>query len=186
MADDKIDHEFISKLEGGRITRGYVPVASMSMSGVTIATGFDLGQRTAADLAALKLSPLLVAQLRPYLGKRKQEAVDYLKRYPLTITDSEAQQIDVAVKRAHVLSLIKKYDESASEVHFTDLPGEAQTVISSVAFQYGVNLQRRTPKFWKAVIAQDWKEAVAILNNFGDAYSARRRKEAALLGKIVK
>ena len=39
-----IDFNFISKLEGGRKTKGYVPDPEGSRSGVTIATGVDLGK----------------------------------------------------------------------------------------------------------------------------------------------
>jgi GH24 family phage-related lysozyme (muramidase) len=53
-----------------------------------------------------------------------------------------------------------------------------------VSFQYGVGLNSRAPKFWKAVTTQDWKEATKILKAFGDAYPTRRKKEAALLEKI--
>lgn len=38
--------------------------------------------------------------------------------------------------------------------------------------------------FWEAATAQDWKACAQLLNNFGDAYPTRRKKEAALLGKI--
>jgi hypothetical protein len=40
---DKIDYKFLSDREGGGKTKGYVPVANKSKSGVTVATGFDLG-----------------------------------------------------------------------------------------------------------------------------------------------
>ena len=54
---DKIDYKFISDLEGGSKTTGYVPAASVSKSGITIATGFDLGQRNESDLKSLKIDP---------------------------------------------------------------------------------------------------------------------------------
>ncbi len=40
-----IDWDFISSLEGDQRLAGYVPAADVSESGVTIATGVDLGQR---------------------------------------------------------------------------------------------------------------------------------------------
>ncbi len=40
---DKIDYKFLSDREGGRKLLGYVPHGGGSKSGVTIATGFDLG-----------------------------------------------------------------------------------------------------------------------------------------------
>jgi hypothetical protein len=50
---ESIDFAFLSSLEGGCKTTGYVPAGSVSQSGVTVATGFDLGQRTEADLTRL-------------------------------------------------------------------------------------------------------------------------------------
>ena len=55
-------------LEGGCKTTGYVPASSVSKSGVTIATGFDLGQRNENDLRSLKLNSIIVTKLKPYLG----------------------------------------------------------------------------------------------------------------------
>ena len=52
---ENIDYNFLSDLEGGSKTTGYVPAAAVSKSGVTIATGFDLGQRDENDLKSLKL-----------------------------------------------------------------------------------------------------------------------------------
>ncbi len=37
---ENIDYKFLSQLEGGSKTIGYVPAAAVSKSGVTIATGF--------------------------------------------------------------------------------------------------------------------------------------------------
>lgn len=182
---DEIDYSFLSQLEGGSVTKGYVPAAGVSKSGVTIATGFDLGQRNEADLKTLGLPSDMIAILKPYVGKKAKDAQDALAKTPLTITTAQAATIDRAVKKSHVASIIRKYNASAeNKKKFTDLPAEAQTVIASISFQYGTNLDVRAPKFWKAAKAQDWKACIAILNNYGDAYPTRRRKEAALLGKI--
>lgn len=180
---ENIDYKFLSDLEGGSKTTGYVPAAGVSKSGVTIGTGFDLGQRNESDLTLLKLDAALIAKLTPYLGLKAKAAQDYLKKQPLMITAIQAQSIDKAVKSAHISQLKMKYD-AASKKKFVDIPKQAQTVIVSVSFQYGVGLNMRAPKFWKAVTAQDWKEAVKILKAFGDAYPTRRKKEAALMEKI--
>ncbi len=182
---DKIDYAFLSELEGGSITTGYVPAAGVSKSGVTIGTGFDLGQRNEADLKSLGLSSELITTLKPYLGKQAKEAQDALVKTPLTITAAQATDIDKAVKKAHVDLIKQKYNTAAeNKKKFTDLPAEAQTVLASVSFQYGTSLDVRAPKFWKAAKAQDWQECIKVLNNFGDAYPTRRKKEATLLGKI--
>jgi len=182
---ERIDYKFLSELEGGSRVVGYVPAVSVSKSGVTIATGFDLGQRKESDLIALKLDNTLIKKLKPYLGAKGKNALSLIKKHPLVITSDQAQYIDKSVKSKHISQIKLKYDSTpGNRTKFTDLPPQAQTVILSVSFQYGVNLNIRTPKFWKAVTSQDWPEAIKILKSFGDAYPTRRKKEAALLEEI--
>lgn len=103
----------------------------------------------------------------------------------MVINAEQAKTIDKAVKSAHIAKLKLKYDSAAeNEKKFIALPSQAQTVIASVSFQYGVGLNSAAPKFWKSVISQDWPEAIKQLKNFGDAYPTRRKKEAALLEEI--
>ncbi|HEX23222.1 MAG TPA: peptidase, partial [Chromatiales bacterium] len=85
----------------------------------------------------------------------------------------------------HIFRLKLKYNSTpGNKKKFVDIPAQAQTVIVSVSFQYGVGLSVRAPKFWKAVTSQDWPETIKILRSFRDAYPTRRRKEAALMEKI--
>ena len=93
----RIDFGFISKLEGGQLRTGYVPDADSSQSGVTIATGFDLGARNVNDLQNLGLPQALIEKLSRYLGKQGTQAEFLLLRYPLTISKPEADAIDKAV-----------------------------------------------------------------------------------------
>ena len=97
---ENVDYKFLSNLEGGSKTTGYVPAASVSNSGVTIATGFDLGQRGESDLKSLKLDALLISKLKPYLGAKGASAQALLKKSPLLITSAQAQAIDKTVKSA--------------------------------------------------------------------------------------
>lgn len=46
-----IDYGFLSAREGALVLDGYVPAPTVSRSGVTIATGVDLGQRSKAEYA---------------------------------------------------------------------------------------------------------------------------------------
>lgn len=182
---ENIDYRFLAALEGGSRTTGYVPASGVSRSGVTIATGFDLGQRNESDLHALRLGPAIIAKLRPYLGARGPHAQALLAKAALDITPSEAQAIDECVRSAHIARVKFKYDTTPGNTRrFADLPPQAQTVIASVAFQYGVGLDLRTPRFWKAATNRDWPEAIRVLKSFGDAYPTRRMKEAALLEQI--
>ena len=177
-----IDWDFIGSLEGQSVLEGYVPDAVGSDSGVTIATGCDLGQITPAKLAGFGLPPALAAKLKPYLGLRRQAAEGYCDRHPLTITRDEADALDQAVRKPIVEQFRSSYDQAAGPAPgFDGLPDPAQTVIASVAFQYGADLARRTPRFWATVTAQDWRQAIAELRNFGDHYPTRRCKEADYL-----
>ncbi len=182
----KIDYTFISAREGGQKLTGYVPAAKNSKSGVTIATGFDLGARNEADLKRLNLPHTLVTKLKPCLGKQKAGAAACLEKNPLSVTKPEATHIDKAVKSKAEEEIRTRYNASikSGKPKFSALPTEAQTVIASVAFQYG-QLKTETPTFWKHVTNQDWGKAVHELRNFGDIYPTRRKIEADLLEKIV-
>ncbi|WP_100754298.1 pesticin C-terminus-like muramidase [Vibrio salilacus] len=56
---------------------------------------------------------------------------------PLSITVEELELVNKLVKDAETTKLIKVYNSSSSSVKFECLPQEAQTVIASVAYQYG-------------------------------------------------
>lgn len=188
MAID-IDWAFIGRLEGAGIKKGYVPNPETSMSGVTIATGFDLGQRTRAEIAAMDITEDLKNKLMPYCGLRGRDAAGVLAGNPLLLSDDEVAAIDRVVRGAFAGRLAAAYDgaiaANAALDKFADLPGAIQTVIASVAYQYGLNLKVRTPRFWTTLTSQDWPGAVEELRNFGDAYQTRRLAEASLLATAV-
>ncbi len=172
----KIDWEFIAKREGRKL-EGYVPNAKTSHSGVTIGIGFDLGQRTEHDLAGLP-GPL-VSKLKPYLGVRGADAVALLEDHPLTITDSEADQLDELAEFGVVGAVAGHYSRAAGS-RFEDLPGAAQTVLASVAYQYGSPWEK-CPRFWNAIVQKNWDAAEHELRHFGDAYQPRHDLEADYL-----
>jgi hypothetical protein len=172
-----IDWDFIGKLEGKRKLKGYVPDAKNSDSGVTIATGFDLGARKLSDLAGLPQD--IIDVLTPYLGIKGAEAAE--KARNLKIDDSQAKVIDEFSHKESYDRLSSKW-EAATGSSFSELPEHEATVIASVAFQYG-DLASRTPNFWKQVTSGDWDGAVSNLRNFGDRYETRRKKEAEYFQK---
>lgn len=173
--------KFIVGLEGGLKLTGYV-LGGTGHSGVSIADGVDLGQRNAADLAALHPNPTLARLLSPYLGITGQPAVALLARIPLLLTGDDAQHISTAVHAIAERVLATSYDAALAPgaVTFDALPDEPATVIASVAHQYG-DLAKACPKFWRAAVAQDWGAVIAELENFGDEYQTRRYKEADFL-----
>ena len=190
-----IDWGFIGTLEGAGVTTGYVPEDAsgrvLGQPGVTIATGFDLGQHSEADLARLfGRGSAIFDLLLPYAGLRRGDAVAALRAAPLTASASQAAAIDRAVKAEKAARVARAYDAAVTVcrdralVPFRQLPREAQTVIASVAFQYG-DLARRAPTFWGHVVSQDWQAAHDELMDFGDRCDTRRRREAAHLRPLA-
>jgi hypothetical protein len=177
-----IDWGFIAKLEGAS-NCGYVPDASASRSGVTIASGVDLSAEN--DFSIRGLPDDLRARLRPYLGLTGAAALAALRDTPLALTDNEVATLNAYVDGHAALAIQRAYNAMLGGVGgaptiFADLPAAAQTVIASVAFQYG-DLARRCPNFWSRAVAQDWAGCIAELRNFGDRYDTRRHKEADYL-----
>jgi WXG100 family type VII secretion target len=179
-----VDWDFISDREGGQALDGYVPAADVSKSGVTVGTGFDIGQRTEADIDAMDIPDTLKEKLKPYAGLTKQDAVDYLAENPLTITQDEATSLDKAVKSKALDALVERYDNATTGKKFAELPQQMQTVLASVEFQYG-SMASKTPNFWKMVTEERWDDAIAELRDFGDKYPTRRGLEADLLQEGV-
>ena len=180
-----IDWEFIAAREGGQRLTGYVVRIRNNRSGVTVATGVDLGQRSPADIDRLLIPEELKSTLKRYATKKGKEARAYLKSHPLILTKPEADAIDTVARESIAGSVRRYYDNAVTGrgelLIFEELPPEAQTVITSVAFQYGPNLKRSTPRFWESVTSQDWEKAVEELKSFGDRYGSRRAMEARLL-----
>lgn len=186
-ANDRIDDGFIADREGAAVQEAYPP--PNSNSGVTVATGVDLGQRNQADLASLHLSATLVSLLSPYLGLTGQAAADFLENHPLILTPSQVAELDRAVHNQIYTQVATNYN-NASDLSFWRLPSAVQTVIASVALQYGPNLhlpasQGGTPAFWAAVTEGRWQDAVDELRDFGDAYDTRRNLEADVLEAAI-
>jgi hypothetical protein len=175
-----IDYSFIEQLEGNTCT-GYVPDPENSQSGVTIACGFDIGQRSEEELVK-QFSPDLVAKLLPYVGLKKHEAQQKLSEIPLQLCEHESAQVHRYCKFDATRKLERLWNRSEAQLPFHQLSVECQTVVASVAFQYG-DLSVRTPNFWQQVISENWQAALVNLQEFGDKYSTRRNKEADLLAQ---
>jgi len=173
-----IDYSFINLLEGSEC-HGYVPDPQNSQSGVTIASGFDLGQRSVEELQQA-LSKELSDKLIPYIGLKKQQAVQFLAEHPLSVSEAEVAEINCYSHSAAECLLITRWHQSESTCRFDELAIPCQSAIASVAFQYG-DLARKTPDFWQQVTEQKWTDAIANLRKFGDRYPTRRNLEADLL-----
>jgi hypothetical protein len=184
--------KFIEEREGASVLDGYVPREKsgepLEKSGVTIASGVDLGQMGRLDVQTLGLPQTLVDKLVPYTLLRRHAAVEALEARPLRLTKDEADALDMAVRKRVAHGLALRYDAAVSGRRaplFEELPAEAQTVLASVTFQYGSRLDLRCPLFWRTCVAQDWKAVVAELRRFNDRYPTRRNAEADLLERVL-
>ena len=177
--NSNIDFDFILEQEGFE-TKGYVPEATKSKSGVTIASGFDLGARNENDLKGLPQD--IVETLKPYLGLKGTEAENIAGN--LRVTEDQAKIINEFAKKEAVKNLKAKW-EKATKTSFDDLPKEKATVLASVAFQYG-DLESKTPNFWNQTINNQWSEAYYNLLDFRDVYKSRREREAEYLFSALK
>ena len=174
-----IDWEFILKQEGFETT-GYVPDAKNSKSGVTIASGFDLGQRNENDLTGLPKE--IIELLTPFLGFTGVKAEEIAGN--LNVSNDQAKIINEFAKSTELAKLKTKWQNSTG-TSFDDLPTEQATVLTSIAFQYG-DLESRTPNFWKQATSGDWVSAYKNLLKFGDRYTKRRISEANYLFPSLK
>jgi GH24 family phage-related lysozyme (muramidase) len=180
-----VDWDFIADREGNK-TDMYVPVddagAVLGTSGPTIGMGIDLGAWPEADLRRAGVSEELITKLKPYGGKKKQAALDYVTANPLTLTSAEVKELNKAVK-GEILDTIETKFNKDSDTDFKDLTQGQQTAIASVFFQYGTNKSKKGwPKnFWRQVTEGKWDEALKNLRKFGDDYKTRRNLEADLL-----
>ena len=176
-----VDFSFIKEREGYEKSI-YVPLENdgtvSNKSGPTIASGFDIGQRSESDLKGLPTS--IINKLKPYLGLKGSAAKTFVDNNKLTLTTKELDIINEFAKKQEIGKLKEAWNNSASTVSFDDLTKEQATAVASVAFQYG-NLATETPKFWGYVTSGDWVAAAKELRNFGDKHPSRRKLEANYL-----
>ena len=109
----------------------------------------------------------------------------FLLADPLHLSREEALHLTEITHNKIIKDVARNYDRD-SDLNFFELPSEAQTVIVSVAIQYGSNLgdKDRTPNFWGFVTRGDWEGAIGELENFGDNTPERRLIEAKRLRRV--
>ena len=144
-------------------------------------TGVDIAQMSVPEIGALDIPQDLKQKLAPYAGLIGLNAVNFLNSHPLHLTQDEANALDRVVTQNTKGGVAHRFNMEATGNSFADLPPAAQTVITDLAYQYGVNLSQRMPAFWSEVTAGRWDSVVQKLRNFGDRYPTRRNAEADLL-----
>ncbi|WP_165177479.1 pesticin C-terminus-like muramidase [Desulfovibrio sp. ZJ369] len=152
-------------------------------SGVTVGAGLDLGQQAEADLRRMGIPDALMERFRPYLGKRRQDALAALAAAPLTLTDAQCEAVDAAVHGDYIRRAAALYDRDSAGLPFVNVPPQAQAVIVSLFYQLGA--PSGYPKTWKYLCAGDWAQAARELQTGFKRYANRRAAEGRLLAEVV-
>lgn len=204
MANLPYISQFLSKVEGACQTQGYIPChkkpsgtanyrgganphlyTAMGASGVTIATGCDLGQTSYQTMVEYGLAPAIAELFRYYYGKKKDLAIAALHQRPLIITQAQAEATDMAVHKGYLDRYVRPAFESASGRRFDALPDQAQAVIMSVCFQKGCGgVRKGCPRLWSYLINAEWSRAATELCTGFSEYVSRRRQEGRLLAQL--
>lgn len=185
-----VDHSFIRAREGYRNT-GYIPRNKagkiLDSSGVTIGSGIDLGQWDERGLRQMDLSDRFIEQARPFLGVKGEAAQRVLDANPLHIPDERLREYSNRFINRYTSDVASRYNRSAQGgLKFEELPSQAQTVITSLLFQYGHEApERKIPNAWRQVTTGDWQGLYNNLRDFGDKYPTRRNIEADYLKPIL-
>lgn len=173
-----IDLDFLAGVEG-RKRQGYVPNAGQS--GVTVGTGFDLGQHSLGEVQSLLSdTPDLVNRLAPYVGLKRDQAKRILSSLPLELSDEEVDKVDRRVVGKMAGDLKGQYEQAGG--NWNALTPQQKTALYSVAHQYGVGgLQKNKSDVWRNAVTGDWSGVERSLRDPNQQYASRRAQEADLL-----
>lgn len=192
-------------VEGARQLVGYIPsrkkgggtanykgvgdpadYVAMGASGVTIATGADLGQTNAATLAGYGLPSSIINPLVPYLGLKRGAALAKLHALPLKVAPDIAERLDHAVHGGYLRAVIRRWSADAPRTRFEDLPKQVQAVVFSLCYQLGCSgARKRAGQVMAALLRNDFTSAARFLCTRSLwEYPNRRKVEGELLLEV--
>lgn len=177
---------FIETQEGGQKLQAYTLPKSKG-SGVTVGTGFDLGQHSVQDLRNMDIPETLVSKLGKYTGKTGDDARAILRVKPLTLSQEDADALDKASRQQTKERLASSF-HATTGTSIDSLPKEGQIVLHSLAYNFGPDLERRLPSVWKSATTGDWAGVQKFLMKSKwkqPELKARRMAEARVLDPLV-
>lgn len=166
---------------------GFVPMKDgkpIGTSGVTVGYGIDIGQQSVSDLDKLGVDDDVIEKVRPYIGLKKEKAVEALKKRPLNLNDRELDQLNEAFLRRD----LEKMKDKVGEEYWSSIPREGKTVMLSLVRNFGPGATDF--KTFEAIKEGRFKDAVRKLRNQKEwsnrELDARRNREADLLERYLK
>lgn len=189
-----INNELLSQYEGGSHKKAYVPwsekTAKGNSSGVTIGSGFDLGQRKHPDeLRAMGLPESLVQKFAPYLDKKRSDAVKFLRDHPLTLSEDETNMLNRCILIDMGKKAIRHWDAEIAKQrktwpnapYFHEMNTDQQTIIFSRYYNEGQGWVKNHPDIHQSILRNDWStagkqwyEQIQRYENSGQGWKAGR------------
>lgn len=155
---------------------------AMGASGVTIATGCDLGQTNIATLQEYGLAPGIIQQLSPYIGRKRDDAIHALHIAPLAISQADAQAMDDAIHYGYLGKYVIPNFERKSRLRFEDQAEPVQTIYFSIIFQRGcTGADNAHPDIMAAFHRAAFENAARMLMAWTGDYAPRRNAEGKYL-----
>lgn len=188
-----VDLDFVHEQEGLIQVKLDVPSQNgkvIGKSGATVGYGVDLGQMNTSEMQRLVddygLPQELADKLHGYTGKTKEEAQQFLKQHPLTISEDEAIQLTNA-RYSYTLDQLRdnvnKYFGEAGS--FDNLPAPVKTVVFDLSVHHGPAFLDKAPRFRSHLIGRDVEGMISELRNYYNnpdkvpkAFINRRNREA--------
>lgn len=177
------------------------PSFSIGNSSLAFGLGVDSQHMTHADIAEYKRrinSPdgdQSAEMLSQFAQLNREQAQKALERYVVNtgtyprLTREQAytlSHIAIEKRRNATRQRFDKETPSDEGSSFDKLPIQAQTVLNSGAYQYGVGgmASGKLKPVWDAIKAHDWDAASRALRTSNDGFTSRRHIEAKLLDEI--
>jgi hypothetical protein len=166
--------------------RGWRVGESLNRAGVTVGAGVDLGQKSESEINELvnggvsgagllnaEQAQALKDKLKPYAGKTRTEACQYLRMHPLTLSQNEVDTLNYSSLKDHLKKAVKKYERRRDRlrgVSFDELDREEQTTVLSKVYHSGTIDEDLA----KAISTRDQDKIFTLLTRDDREYSYLR------------
>ena len=154
-----IDLAFVEKSEGKTTNKCTIGKDPGGKKCVFVSNRFALGSIESDFLKKIGLNPTLRGKLYPYLGKKGEEAREYLASNPLILSDAEVFAINLGRRTYAIAKLITRYDELSTH-SFCEIPPKWQSALVALELRYN-NLKLHYPGLWNSLLSQDWSKALS-------------------------
>ena len=178
---DKL-HSVLKTFEATKLS-GYVPTPK---SGVTIATGFDLGKHSKEEIKSLNLPKTLEDKLTPYAGSS-----DAIKAKNLIITAEEAELIDNAVMDSKLAKFNATYIDKFGESPERSLDENTRLALASAFYNMDTGMfnAKKNPSMFRALQSKNpaliQKEIASFHKGAKNQPESRRLVEAGIAAGFI-